>query len=80
MLLKALTLVHFWSILLWKISKKSAIFYRLLFGEVCPENSREISRFFHEFVPKNPAKSDFFFRNLSEALPGIDLEQKRESW
>ena len=33
---------------------------------------------FREFVPKNPAKSDFFFRNLSEALPGIDLVQKRE--
>ena len=23
---------------------------------------------FREFVPKNPAKSDFFFRDLSEAL------------
>ena len=33
-----------------------------------PENSREIVRFFHEFVPKNPAKFDFFFRDLSEAL------------
>ena len=45
-----------------------AVFYRLLFGEVCPENSREIGRFFREFVPKNPAKFDFFFRDLSEAL------------
>ena len=26
-----------------KITTKSAIFYRLLFGEVCPENSRKIS-------------------------------------
>ena len=98
MMLKALPLVHFWSILLlkeqmmtsvrktlklwsdqhksnWflakfalKITTKSAIFYRLLFGEVCPENSHEISWFFCEFVPKNPAKFDFFFRNLSEAL------------
>ena len=30
--------------------------------------SREIGRFFHEFVPKNPVKYDFFFRDLSEAL------------
>ena len=51
-----------------KITTKSAVFYRLLFGEVCPENSREIGRFFREFVPKNPAKFDFFFRDLSEAL------------
>ena len=41
-----------------KITTKSAVFYRLLFGEVCPENSREIGRFFREFVPKNPAKFD----------------------
>ena len=51
-----------------KITTKSAVFYRLLFGEICPENSREISRFFREFVPKNPAKFDFFFRDLSETL------------
>ena len=30
--------------------------------------SREISRFFREFDPKNPAKFDFFSRNLPEAL------------
>ena len=93
MMLKALPLVHFWSVLLlkeqmmtsvrktlkrliWsalakfalKITTKSAVFYRLLFGEVWPTNSREIGRFFREFVPKNPAKFDFFFQNLSEAL------------
>ena len=85
MMLKALPLVHFWSVLVLKnvkkrktdrflakfalkITTKSAVFYRLLFGEVCPENSREIGRFFREFVPKNPAKFDFFFRDLSEAL------------
>ena len=85
MMLKALPLVHFWSVLVLKnvkkrktdrflakfalkITTKSAVFYRLLFGEVCPENSRAIGRFFHEFVPKNPAKFDFFFRDLSEAL------------
>ena len=33
-----------------------------------PRNSREISRFFREFVPENPAKFDFFFRDLPEAL------------
>ena len=32
-----------------------------------PRNSR-IGRFFREFVPKNPVKFDFFFRDLSEAL------------
>ena len=51
-----------------KITTKSAVFYRLLFGKVCPENSREISQFFREFIGKNPAKFDFFFRDLSEAL------------
>ena len=34
-----------------------------------PRNSRENGRFFREFLPKNPTKFDFFFRNLSEALP-----------
>ena len=33
-----------------------------------PQNSREISWFFHNFVFKNPTKFDFFFRDLSEAL------------
>ena len=56
-----------------KITTKSAVFYRLLFGEVSPENSRAIGRFFREFVPKNPVKFDFFFRDLSEAL------QRRQS-
>ena len=43
-------------------------FLPIAFVEVCPENSRAIGRFFREFVPKNPAKFDFFFRDLSEAL------------
>ena len=96
MMLKALPLVHFWSVLLlkeqmmtsvrktlkmlvwsaqsWsissefslKITTKSTVFYRLrmLFGEVCPQNSREIGRFFREFVPKNLAKFDFFPRPI----------------
>ena len=32
-----------------------------------PRNYREIGWFFHEFVPKNPVKFDFFFCDLSEA-------------
>ena len=80
MMLKALPLVHFWSVLLlkeqmmtsvrktlkrlvwsaqnWLISSEIWPQNRPLFGEVCPENSREIGRFFREFVPKNPAKFD----------------------
>ena len=33
-----------------------------------PRNYHKIGRFFCEFVPNNPAKFDFFFRDLSEAL------------
>ena len=33
-----------------------------------PWNYHEIGRFFCKFVPKNPAKFDFFSRDLSEAL------------
>ena len=79
MILKALPLVYFWSVLLLKeqmmtsvqrktdrflanfalkITTKSAVFYRLLFCEVCPENSREI-----------PAKSADFSANLSLKTP-----------
>ena len=36
----------------------------MLFGEVFPQNSREIGRFFREFVPKNLAKFDFFPRPI----------------
>ena len=43
-----------------KITTKSAVFYRLLLGEVCPENSREIGQFFRKFVPKNLAEFGFF--------------------
>ena len=32
--------------------------------------SCEIGRFFRDFVPKNRAKFDFFFHNLSEGLYG----------
>ena len=50
---------------------KSAIFYWLLFGEVGPENSREISPFFREFGPKNPAKFDFFSSTYQK--PSVDI-------
>ena len=54
MMLKALPLVHFWRALLLKtlktiakfaleISTKSAVFYRLLFGEFCPGKSADFS-------------------------------------
>ena len=47
---------------------KSATFYWLFLSEVYPEKSLEIGRFFHEFVPENSLKFDFFVRDLSEAL------------
>ena len=50
-----------------KITTKSAVCYRLLFGEVCAENSCEIPAKAADFS-KNPVKFDFFLRDLSEAL------------
>ena len=47
---------------------KSAVLYQSFFSETGLKNSREIGHFFHKFVPKNPAKFDFFFRDLPEAL------------
>ena len=44
--------IAFWWSLLWKLLR----------------NYGEIGRFFREFVPKHPAKFDFFFQDLSEAL------------
>ena len=40
----------------------------IIFSETGLENSREIGRFFREFVPENPMKFDVFFRNLPKAL------------
>ena len=55
-----------------KITTKSAVFLTIAFQpslpQKFPQNSREIVLFFRDFVPKNPAKFDFFFRDLSEAL------------
>ena len=71
MMLKALPLVHFWSVLLLKQQMMTSVrkqnplfFYLLLPSQVCPENSREICRFFRDLVPKNPAKFDFFPRPI----------------
>ena len=102
MMLKALPLVHFGSVLLLKEQMMTSVrktLKRLVWwaqnclisSEIClesnhkigrflpiafqwrlprklPQNSREIGRFFPEFVPKNPMKFDFFFRDLLEAL------------
>ena len=43
-----------------KITTKLAVFYQLLFGEICLENSHKIGRFFHKFVPETPVKFDIF--------------------
>ena len=102
MMLKALPLVHFLSVLLLKEQMITSVRKTLktlvwsaqnrsISSEIClesnhkialflvisfcqnlpwnfPRNSREIGQFFREFVPKNPAKFDFFLRDLSEAL------------
>ena len=102
MMLKALPLVHFLSVLLLKeqvitsVRKtlKTPVWSaqnRLISSEIClennlkitlflaiafwwslpwnfPRNSFEIGRFFCEIVAENPAKFDFFLRDLSEAL------------
>ena len=76
MMLKALLLVHFWSVLLLKeqmmtsVRKTletlvSSVQIRLISSEICAENNhkirnREIGQLFREFIPKNRAKFDFF--------------------
>ena len=94
MMLKALPLVHFWSILLLKVQMMTSVRKTSktlvwsaqnwsISSEICPKNnhkmgwflsiaflrslprkfprnSREIDWFFCKFVPKNPAKFDFF--------------------
>ena len=49
-----------------KIPRNQPIVPRIL--TFSPRKSREIGRFFREFAPENPAKSCFFFREISEAL------------
>ena len=45
---------------------KSSIFLQIL--TFFPRKSREISRFFREFAPENPAKFRLFFHEISQAL------------
>ena len=54
--------------LLGKLPRNGPFFTNRFSAKLASENSREIGRFFHEFVPENPAKFDFFFRDLPEAL------------
>ena len=83
MTLKALLLVHVWSILLLKEQMMtsgrktlktliSSTQNRSISCKICPDNNHKIGHFlpiaFHEFVPKNPAKFDFFSCDLAEAL------------
>ena len=53
---------------------KSAVLYRSFFQRhwprKFPRDSREITRFFREFVPENTARFDFFSRDLPGALGG----------
>ena len=52
-------------------SHKIGRFYLLFFGEVSPENFREIPAISADFsanLSKNPAKLDFFLRDRSDAL------------
>ena len=78
-MLKALPLVHFWSVLLLKEQMMTSVRKtlktlvwsaqsRLIPSEICLENNHKIGLFFRKFVPKNPAKFDFFFCDLSESL------------
>ena len=86
MMLKALPLVHFWSVLLkeqmmtsvrkalktlvWKVQNRS------IPSEICLKNNHKIGRFLPIAIWRSlprisreiPAKFDFFFRDLSEAL------------
>ena len=48
------------------------------FSETGLENSREIGRFFREFVPENPAKFDFFFATYQKPCM-YELWQNDES-
>ena len=51
-----------------KIGRSLPIVFQQNWLQKFLQNSREIGRFFSEFVPENPTKFDFFLRDLSEAL------------
>ena len=48
---------------------KSAVLYQSFSSETGLQNSREIGRFFREFVPENPAKFDFFSATYQKPCP-----------
>ena len=51
-----------------KLLRNHLFFANHFFSEIGLKNSQEIDPFFHEFVPENPTKFGFFFRDLPEAL------------
>ena len=55
------------------------VFFQRNWPRKFPRNSREIGRFFHEFAPENPAKFDFFSRDLPEALLSASQYFKKET-
>ena len=85
MMLKALPLVHFWSVLLLKEQMMTSVRKTLktlvwstqnrsISSEICPEKTHKIRRFFTDcfpakFVPKIPAKSADFSPILSLKIP-----------
>ena len=85
MMLKALPLVHFWSVLLLKEQMMTSVRKTLktlvwstqnrsISSEVCPENNHKISRFFTDcfstkFVPKIPAKFREIGRFFRDFVP-----------
>ena len=57
--------------LLGKLSRNRPFFTNRFSAKLTSKNPakfREIGRFFREFAPENPAKFDFFSRDLPEAL------------
>ena len=51
-----------------EIGRSLPIVFQRNWPRKLPRNSREIGRFFREFAPENPAKFEFFSRDLPEAL------------
>ena len=65
--------------LLGKLTKP-AVLYQSFFSEAGVENSCKIGRLFTELAPENPAKIDFFLRDLPEALPKLVFVAFRSLW
>ena len=80
-MLKALPLVHFWSILLLKEQMMTSVRKTLkmlvwsaqnrsIFSKFCPKNNQKIRRFFNNcFVAKFPTKLAYFSAILSLKIP-----------